>query len=202
MKAHSTLPADPVDEAYPNILERAEQVAVYVTPSPRDIKKRITRVLYVLSVSLVVAITACLALVVGAPSSDTSRQLLAFMLLCSGFLVVAATVGLGLISWNAYVQQRFLTLEARFESQEASDELVEIGGRAMSLVQDIKSGVIEEQIVTQLVEQRMIDQSSKRFFVRALNLALQIVGQRVEGLVGEQIHSERDPVRHDHRRSL
>lgn len=137
-------------------LASAARISAAMELSGPDVKRRMLTVLAVLGIALLGCIGSLLALTLGWPGSESARLFTIFVLLGSAGLALLAALGLGVISWNAYVRERILKEEARFEAWEATEQMEE-------LLEALSSEIVAEShrraIVRQLGSRSGLDRS-------------------------------------------
>lgn len=137
-------------------LASAARIATAMEMREPDVRKRMLTVLVVLGIAILGCIGSLSALALGWPGSEPARLFTVFVLLGSAGLALLAALGLGVISWNAYVRQRILTEEARFEVWEATEQMEALLG---ALSSEIVAESHRRDIVRQLRSRSVLDLS-------------------------------------------
>ena len=96
-------------------LASAARIAAAMQMGEADVRKRMSAVLAVLGTAMSICLGSLLALALDWPSSEPARLFTVFVLLGTAGLALLSALGLGVISWSAYVRERILKEEARFE---------------------------------------------------------------------------------------
>lgn len=133
------------------ILKRAMRLENQGYLHPAVLKGRITAIGAVWLIGVVAVVASTVAIARGAATTEQQQLLYGFFLVLSLATLIAATIGLFLALWNAYVYQYILALAAKSETIEyLYDSVAEA---ALSLASDTE---FRKQLASELVSLKAV----------------------------------------------